>query len=607
MADGRVVYDVVADTSGFDEDIKKTQNSASNGFKTVRNVGIAAFAAVGTAVAATAAGMVKLTQKGVAWNAQMETYQMAFTTLLGDAELAAQTIENIKADAAATPFDVDSLVNANQLLVGAGVSAEESREAIMALGDAVAATGGGSAELSRMAANLQQIKNVGQASAMDIKQFAAAGINIYAVLADYMGITAEEAAGMKVTYEDLTAALEYASAEGGMYFNAMANQSQTFNGMVSTLKDNIDQLIGSVTAGISAIIAEDALPKIIEWVKRLQAAFDEGGFDGLLEEATAVLGELLMAVVESAPKIATAVMEVLKGIVKVLNENSEQIMGAVFAILEAVLKAMLDAVPVILETIMLMLNAIFAKLCEYIAIFAGVAWDWIKEMAHMIADKAGELWAAIRNAVQGAWDEINKKIKDFKKVGGDLLTGLWQGISDKVEWLKRQVRGVVDKIKSWFTGKEGFDEHSPSKVFRVIGQYISEGLAEGILDGSKNVRVATNKLVEMASGIKKAQSSASSSLVGAALSALAAKDTRKTIPTLADAAIGILQTQGVSTRTPSLAEQAIDILQSQPVGTGDITVNINFTGSLSQLARILYPEILIEAKRTGNNMISGGL
>ena len=65
--------------------------------------------------------------------------------------------------------------------------------------------------LQRMAVNMQQIKNVGKASALDIKQFAYAGIDIYGLLADSMGITREEAAQLDVTYDMLSTALQKAS------------------------------------------------------------------------------------------------------------------------------------------------------------------------------------------------------------------------------------------------------------------------------------------------------------------------------------------------------------------------------------------------------------
>ena len=69
------------------------------------------------------------------------------------------------------------------------------------------------------------------------------------------------------------------------------------------------------------------------------------------------------------------------------------------------------------------------------------------------------------------------------EIGRNLLMGLWNGIKDKVEWLKGKVTGVVDTIKGWFTGKEGFDEHSPSKWSRGVFRYVMEGGAEGLDDG----------------------------------------------------------------------------------------------------------------------------
>lgn len=192
-----------------------------------------------------------LIQSGVEYNAQIESYRVGLTNMLGDAQAANEAMKAIQEDAARTPFDVASLTQANQLLISAGENAGYSRKVIMALGDAVSAAGGGNAELSRMAANLQQIANVGKASAIDIKQFAYAGINIYQVLADYTGKSVQDVQSMTVSYDLLSEALIAASEEGGRYYNAMDTQSQTMNGRVSTLKDNVSQLAGLMTGDLS--------------------------------------------------------------------------------------------------------------------------------------------------------------------------------------------------------------------------------------------------------------------------------------------------------------------------------------------------------------------
>lgn len=250
-----------------------------------------------------------LIQSGIEYNAQIESYRVGLTNMLGDAQAANEAMAAIQEDAARTPFSVDSLTQANQLLISAGENASYSRKVIMALGDAVSATGGGNAELSRMAANLQQIANVGKASAIDIKQFAYAGINVYQVLADYTGKTVQEVQNMTISYDLLSNALIAASEEGGRYYNAMDTQSQTMNGRVSTLKDNVKQLAGLLTGDLSSGIGV-AIGKLNDMVVAAQEAYKLDGWSGLIGKITG-----LTTVIDKAKSSAVglkAVFDALK-------------------------------------------------------------------------------------------------------------------------------------------------------------------------------------------------------------------------------------------------------------------------------------------------------
>lgn len=228
-------------------------------------------------------------QTGIEYNAQIEKYTTGFTNMLGSAEAANEAMKAIQEDASRTPFDVASLTEANQLLISAGENAGYSRKLIMALGDAVSATGGGNVELSRMAANLQQIANVGKASAIDIKQFAYAGINIYQVLADYTGKSVQDVQNMTISYDLLSEALIAASEEGGRYYNAMDAQSQTMNGRVSTLKDNVSQLAGLMTGDLSNGIGM-VISNLNDMTVAAQEAYKTDGWTGLIGEITGLSG-----------------------------------------------------------------------------------------------------------------------------------------------------------------------------------------------------------------------------------------------------------------------------------------------------------------------------
>lgn len=229
---------------------------------------------------------VQSVKTGVSYNAQMEQYQVALTNMLGSQTQAVETLEKIKEDAARTPFDTAGLVKANELLISAGVSAEDSRQTILALGDAVSATGGGNEELSRMAQNLQQIKNAGQATSADIKQFAYAGIDVYGILADYTGKSTAEVQNMKISYELLTGALQAAAEEGGRYYDSMNTQSETMNGKLSTLKDNATQLAGVITSDLADGV-KIVIGNLNDMTTAATEAYKKDGWVGL---AASILG-----------------------------------------------------------------------------------------------------------------------------------------------------------------------------------------------------------------------------------------------------------------------------------------------------------------------------
>lgn len=313
------------DTSEYDKNVDKATkkgkalgNTLGTKLASAAKIGAQAIMAAATAAGAAVAGLAKV---GIEYNAQIETYTMGLTTLLGSAEEAQKAIENIKQDAARTPFDVASLVQANQLLIGAGVSASDARNTIIALGDAVSATGGGSAELARMAANLQQIKNVGQATAIDIKQFANAGINIYKVMADYLGTTTEQVKNVSIGYDDLSAALIKAASAGGMFEGSMQRQSQTFNGIVSTLKDNVKTLIGEVFQPLSSKLTREILPQANKYLQELADAYRKGGTTAMIKATGRILAKMIDAVISAAPKF-------LEGLFTLLGALGEELVNS---------------------------------------------------------------------------------------------------------------------------------------------------------------------------------------------------------------------------------------------------------------------------------------
>lgn len=315
-----------SDKVGTDADSagQKTQRSAKETKEKVVSQFTAGQVAIGNIISKCVDKVVDagktLISTGVSYNAEIEKYRTALTNLLGDAEKANAALAAMQADAARTPFDTATLVKSNEYLISAGENAEYSRKTILALGDAVAATGGGSAELERMAQNLQQVANQGKATSVDIKQFAMAGINIYQVLADYTGKSVQDVQSMTITYDVLTQALQAAAEEGGRYYDSMATQSQTLNGRLSTLKDNATQLAGVVMEDLTAAFGE-AVTKCNDLAIACKAGFEANGIDGLLDavrETTpelSVLADAVQLIKDNFALLATGTVTVTTAVV----------------------------------------------------------------------------------------------------------------------------------------------------------------------------------------------------------------------------------------------------------------------------------------------------
>jgi tape measure domain-containing protein len=304
------------ETQSAANSLNRSANTAGSGVSGMANQFAAASAkatvlanmltSLGTKAVGLAKGFVEM---GISYNAQIEKYTTGFTNMLGSAEAAQQVMSQIQEDAAKTPFDVESLTKANQYLISAGENASYSRSTIMALGDAVSATGGGNDELNRMAQNLQQIANTGKATTADIKQFAYAGIDVYGILADYTGKSTAEVQNMTISYDLLTQALQAASEEGGRYYGSMDTQSQTMNGRVSTLQDNVKQLAGLLTGDLSSGVGV-VISNLNDLVVKAQEAYKTDGWKGL-GNAILELDNPISAIIKKFGQLGSAAVSAL--------------------------------------------------------------------------------------------------------------------------------------------------------------------------------------------------------------------------------------------------------------------------------------------------------
>lgn len=143
------------------------------------------------------------------------------------------------------------------------------------------------------------------------------------------------------------------------------------------------------------------------------------------------------------------------------------------------------------EAVSNMVDNLLEKLPEFLDF--GI--DLIVAIATGIIQNLPYLISKLPSIVVEILSGFGSLVTGIKDVGKEMLEGLWNGIADKVGWLKDKVSGVVDTIKGWFTGKDGFDTHSPSKWSEGVFENVMDGAAIGTDKGSKSLYKAFNGVV----------------------------------------------------------------------------------------------------------------
>jgi tape measure domain-containing protein len=254
------------------------RSSASKTLDVLKTASLAAGAAV-TALAGIASKV------GIEFNASMEQSQIAWETLLGNADEAKKTMQELLTLGAETPFEFQGLDKAAKLLNMAKFEGDELTKALVNVGDAVSAVGGGQGELEGVSMALFQMQAKGKASAEEMNQLAERGIPAWEILSESMGKSTQELMDMsqkgKLFAEEVIPAL--VDGMGDRFGGAMEKQSKTFKGLTSTLSDNLRIFAGEVMEPTFNRLKE-LLPTVIDEVNRLSDAFTNAGWKGVMEE-----------------------------------------------------------------------------------------------------------------------------------------------------------------------------------------------------------------------------------------------------------------------------------------------------------------------------------
>lgn len=250
----------------IEQDSRKSLKKVENNFKRSENRLTTLFKGLGTRLAAIGIGAAIGGAVNRAINAagSFETLSTSFKVLTGDIGTANALIEELNDFSLRTPFRPEEINNSARTLLGFGRSAEIVKEDIELIGNAAAATG---ADLQSLSVVFGQVAGAGKLQGQDALQFINQGLPVYKLLEESLGKSQSELKELqsqgKITFKDLREAFELAGQEGGAFFEALEQQSKTFDGLKSTFQGFINEALRGV-GNIFLPAAKETLKGLIE-------------------------------------------------------------------------------------------------------------------------------------------------------------------------------------------------------------------------------------------------------------------------------------------------------------------------------------------------------
>ena len=204
-----------------------------------------------------ASSLKSVVKSGLDYNAQMESYLTNFKVMLGDEQLAAEKLEEIRRMAASTPFSLSDLTEGTQTLLQFGIAADDTTGVLKQLGDISL---GNADKLQTLVRAYGKMSSAQKVTLENVNMMIDAGFNPLNQICDATGESMsalyKRISDGKVSFNELEAAVAAATSEGGQFYNGMLEASQTFNGRLSTLKDNVDALTGELNSGLFSALGD---------------------------------------------------------------------------------------------------------------------------------------------------------------------------------------------------------------------------------------------------------------------------------------------------------------------------------------------------------------
>nr|DAE96130.1 MAG TPA: tail tape measure [Caudoviricetes sp.] len=256
------------------------------------------------------------------------------------------------------------------------------------------------------------------------------------------------------------------------------------------------------------ITLKTKMPELVQiWTMVVQGALQtiRNIWPEVLATVIDLLWQLLLAIIQNAPKFRVAYETLLKEFIATITACVPLLVEAMLTLLQALIDGITAKIPDLTTSGANLIAALIQGIADSSLIIINAAWDavitFINGFADAIDQKGPQLQAAVDKLINSIINFIkngltgmgSKFSSQAGSIGRNIINGIVNGVSNAASTLYNKMTSVASSAVSSFERALGIN--SPSRVFATSAGFIVAGIVQGV---DKNQGKAVNAISGLA-------------------------------------------------------------------------------------------------------------
>lgn len=298
--------------------------------------------------------------------------------------------------------------------------------------------------------------------------------------------------------------------------SAIEGIGQVIVGIVASISDHLPEIM---TAGMSMLqslingitsMLPSLMPMVIQIINNL-VNFIVQNLPIIINAGIQMLVSLVQGISQSLPTLIPTIIDALILMVETLLDNIDLIIDAGIQLIMSLADGLIEALPKLIDKIPEIIDKLIVAISNNLPKLINAGITLTIKLAVGLIKAIPQLLSKIPQIIKSLVSGFGNYAKNMLDVGLNLVKGIWNGISNSLQWIKDKIKGWVGNVTKFI--KKLFGINSPSKLMQdEVGVYLAEGIGVGFEDGMKDVNESIQNSIptEFDVGVKTSLSAISS-------------------------------------------------------------------------------------------------